>query len=252
MKPPSLLLLFFLSLAAISFRAHSAELPTKHTLREIEGWSVRVDDRLLSGEGANNGERAVKLLTARLVAITIVVPEPALSNLRAVVIQLDLDYGKLTPAQYHPSADWLKENGYSEDLSKCVHIPNAEQFLSPFENHRMPWVVLHELAHAYHDQVLGFENERIAAVWKTFCDSGKYQSVLTSQGHQREHYGLTNPKEFFAEMTEAYFGSNDFYPFVTGELKQAEPGIYALMAEMWGELPGRPIFKGDPQPKLNP
>jgi hypothetical protein len=29
--------------------------------------------------------------------------------------------------------------------------------------------------------------------------------------------------EFFAEMTEAYFGSNDFYPFVTGELKQAKP-----------------------------
>ena len=29
--------------------------------------------------------------------------------------------------------------------------------------------------------------------------------------------------EFFAEMTEAYFGSNDFYPFVTSELKQAKP-----------------------------
>jgi len=29
--------------------------------------------------------------------------------------------------------------------------------------------------------------------------------------------------EFFAEMTEAYFGSNDFYPFVIGELKQAKP-----------------------------
>ena len=25
-------------------------------------------------------------------------------------------------------------------------------------------------------------------------------------------------KEFFEEMTEAYFGSNDFYPFNQGEL----------------------------------
>ena len=56
----------------------------------------------------------------------------------------------------------------------------------------------------------------------------------------REHYGLTNQKEFFAEMTECYFGSNDFYPFVTGELMQAEPEIFALLAEIWGPLPARP------------
>jgi len=39
-------------------------------------------------------------------------------------------------------------------------------------------------------------------------------------------------------MTECYFGSNDFYPFVTGELKQAEPETFALLAEIWGPLPG--------------
>ena len=45
-------------------------------------------------------------------------------------------------------------------------------------------------------------------------------------------------KEFFAELTECYFGSNDFYPFVAGELKQAEPEIFALLADIWGPLPG--------------
>jgi hypothetical protein len=39
-------------------------------------------------------------------------------------------------------------------------------------------------------------------------------------------------------MTECYFGSNDFYPFVTGELKQAEPETFALLADIWGLLPG--------------
>jgi hypothetical protein len=52
-----------------------------------------------------------------------------------------------------------------------------------------------------------------------------------------EHYALTNPMEFLAEMTEAYFGSNDFYPFVAGELKQAEPEVFALMEGIWGPLP---------------
>ena len=235
----TILIPLFSLLCAGAFAAEPHALPAAHTTRAIEGWTVRVDDRLLHGDGAALGERALKLLTARLVAITIVVPEKALAKLRAIAIELDLDYGDLRIMQYHPDAGWLKAHGYSEMLAKCVHIPRAEEFLSPFENHRMPWVVLHELAHGYHDQVLGFDEPRIAAAWKKFCDSGKYQSVLTSPGPMREHYGLTNQKEFFAEMTEAYFGSNDFYPFVTGELKQAEPEIFALMAEIWGPLPGR-------------
>jgi hypothetical protein len=230
-----------LSLLAVfcggAFAAEKPALPTAHTTRDLEGWKVRVDQRLLEGEAKAIGDRALKLLGAKLVAMTVVVPEKALAKLRAVTIELDLDYGGLTSMQYHPSAGWLKDNGYSEELAKCVHIPKVEGFLSPSENHRMPWVVLHELAHAYHDQVLGFEEPRVLAAWKKFKESGKYKSVLTSPGHQREHYGLTDQKEFFAEMTESYFGSNDFYPFVTGELKQAEPEIFALMAEIWGPLP---------------
>jgi hypothetical protein len=40
-------------------------------------------------------------------------------------------------------------------------------------------------------------------------------------------------------MTVSYFGANDVYPFVAGELKQAEPGIFELMRDVWGPLPGR-------------
>lgn len=35
-----------------------------------------------------------------------------------------------------------------------------------------------------------------------------------------------------------FFGANDFYPFVTGELRQAEPEMSALLAAIWGPLPG--------------
>ena len=54
--------------------------------------------------------------------------------------------------------------------------------------------------------------------------------------------------EFFAEMTEAYFGSNDFYPFVTSELKQAEPETFALIAKIWGPLPELPQPKTKAKP----
>jgi hypothetical protein len=238
--------LLFLALIGSAFAAEKPALPTAHTDRDLEGWNIRVDDRLLTGESADLGARALKLLNARLVAITVAVPETALAKLRTVTIELDLDYGKLESMQYHPDAGWLKDNGYSEKLAKCFHIPEAQDFLSPYENRRMPWVVLHELAHAYHDQVLGFDEPRVVAAWEKFRDSGKYNSVLTSPGEMREHYGITDQKEFFAEMTESYFGSNDFYPFVAGELKHAEPGIFALMADIWGPLPEK--FQPIPKP----
>ena len=229
---------FFLLLCSGAFATEKPALPESHSSRSIEGWTVRVDDRLLRGEDAATGEQALKLLNARLFAITMVVPEKALERLRSITIQLDRDYGELRIMQYHPNPGWLKGRGYSEALAKCVHIPSAKQFLSRFENHRMPWVVLHELAHGYHDQVLGFDEPRIRAAWEKFRSSGKYTAVLTTPGHTREHYGLMDAKEFFAEMTEAYFGSNDFYPFVAGELKQAEPEVFTLLAEIWGALPG--------------
>jgi hypothetical protein len=213
--------------------------PASHTTRQIEGWTVRVDDRLLEGDGAELGGRAIKLLTARLVGIAVVVPEAKRARLREVVIQLDLTHGALRPMQYHPSAGWLKANGYSEQLAGCVHIPDAREFLSPFENHRQPWAVLHELAHAYHDRVLGFDDAGVKAAWEKFKGTGRYRSVVTTPGPMREHYALTNEREFFAEMTEAYFGANDFYPFVAGELNQAEPEIFALMRDVWGPLPQR-------------
>ena len=232
------LALFLLSAVVIlaTSAAERPALPTAHTTRNVEGWSVRVDDRLLTGTNAALGERALKLLTARLVAITFVVPEPALAKLRTVTIQLDLNYGELRPMQYHPSRGWLKEKGYSEALAKCVHIPSVEDFLAPFDIHRMPWVVLHELAHAYHDQVLGFAEPRLVAAWENFRASGKYKSVLTSYGALRAHYGLNNAKEFFAEMSESYLGVNDFYPFVRAELEEHDPTTFALMKKIWGKI----------------
>ena len=187
-----LALLPFLALTAVQAAQPDLPLPAAHQTRTLEGWTVRVDERLLSGPEAALGERAVKLLDARLLEIGLVMSESPLAKMREIPIQLDLGHGALKVAQYHPSAGWLKEHGYSEKLEKCVHIPNAAQFLSRYENHRMPFVLLHELAHGYHDRVLGFENPRIVAVWEKWKEGMRgHEVVLMDNGTRREHYGLT-------------------------------------------------------------
>ena len=207
--------------------------PTAHATRRIEGWLVHVDRRLLGGADKTLGERALHILSVRLYEITLALPADKVERLREVPIWIDRTHGALKSMQYHPSADWLRENGYCAALARCVHIPDAAYFASSEIQFQQPWAILHELAHAYHDQVLGFENAEIIATWQRFRDGGKYASVPHMNGRMRPHYGLTDQKEFFAEMTETYFGMNDFYPFNRAELQRAEPDLAALIGRLW-------------------
>jgi hypothetical protein len=208
--------------------------PASRTDRQIEGWTVRIDDRLLLEENRELGVRILKSLERRLADIKAVVRPMRLEQLQKVRIVLDMTHGKLVPMQYHPEAEWLKENGYAEDLAKCVHIPQAADLLEARQINEQPWVILHELAHAFHDQVLGFDDARILDVFKLYKDSGRGEKALLITGKRVRHYGLTDHKEFFAEMTEAYFGSNDFFPFNRAELMTAEPEIHGLIKDVWG------------------
>lgn len=230
----SLLVVLATLLAHASAHAQDAPaLPQSHTVRPIEGWTVHIDDRLLAGPDQAVGDRALRILANRLYDIRLILPPDKVARLQKVPIWIDATHGKLRPAQYHPSAAWLKDNGYSADLAKAVHIPVAADFAGIRHQRVQPWSVLHELAHAYHDQVLGFDDPEIRAAWARFRDSGKYEKILHIEGRKTKHYALTNPMEFFAEMTEAYFGQNDFYPFNRAELQQAEPDVYALLTKIW-------------------
>lgn len=242
MTRPQLLPLFLLLLTSLA-AAEPTTRPASHTIRDVSGWKVHVDDRLTDEANKPLGDHALHMLADRLDLIIWMVPPDKVKRLQLVPIYLDLNNGKLDRCQYHPGTEWLKENGYDPAMVKAVHIPSAEKFVSPLFQYEQPLAVLHELAHAYHDQVLSFENPRVKEQWKKFVAGGKYKMVLHINGRHREHYALTNQMEFFSEMTESYFGMNDFYPFNSAELQRDEPEIYKMLQEIWGSLPDQKARK---------
>jgi hypothetical protein len=204
--------------------------------RQIEGWTVRIDQSLLPG-GADpkTGATAIGLLEADLRRIAILMTPDNLAKLRRVTIVLDRECGSLVPMQYHPSAKWLTENGFEATLERSVHVPKALAYIDPKHVFNQPSCILHELAHAYHDQVLTFDDKRILAAFARAQLDRKYEEVLFIRGGKRKHYALTNHKEYFAEATEAWLGTNDFYPFVRSELMAHDPGLAEVLREVWGE-----------------
>lgn len=203
--------------------------------KTIEGWTVFVEPAVTEAEPGSDDARALGMLEAHLRILTAMVPAERLKELRTLPIWIEHDHPTLKNMQYHPDLDWLEKNGHDPRLAKKVHIPVARNLISSGQLAKQPMVILHELSHAYHDQILGFNEPRILASYKKAKDSGSYERVLLFNGKTVSHYALTDHKEYFAEGTEAFFNRNDFYPFVRAELMIHDPDLHQALLEIWGD-----------------
>jgi putative heme-binding domain-containing protein len=206
--------------------------------RTVRGWSVHVNRELLAAD-AKPTAKVMELLDGQLEDIAKVVPKAALAKLQQVPLYFNPEYPGVRPtAEYHPGADWLRKTGRDPAMAQAVEFTNVRIYQQ--EVNRMPWFVLHELAHAYHDRELpkGFGNPEVAAAYARAKESGKYDKVERHFGNGRPNavekaYAMTTPMEYFAEATEAYFGRNDFFPFTRDELKKHDPDADELLGKLW-------------------
>ncbi len=197
----------------------------------VLGWPVMVDAPV---KGLSIYPDFAGILRFKLLDIARVVPSPALAKLREVkiwVVEYDED---INCAAYNPNPAWLADHGKNPDWAYGIVIGNLRNFLAWIVD--QPWMLMHELAHAYHHRVLtdGFMNADILTAYNAAVKSKLYDSVLHFDGNKEKAYGLTNHKEFFAEMSETFFGVNDFYPFVAAELAQYDPATCAAIKKAWG------------------
>ncbi len=219
------------SLLLVFCLASSKYTPTSdYTIRKVQGWKVLVNNELSSGH-PQLAKDVLKLLKFQLYQITRAVPDEALKELRRIPIWVEYKAPRHQCMCYHPSKQWLSNNGFNPQKARSVEIANAENFLKWTIG--QPWMVLHELAHSYHHCVLGYDNTEIREAYQKAVETKQYESVLHIAGKSKRAYALNNDQEYFAECTEAFFGTNDFYPFLRAELQQHDPNMYKLLNELW-------------------
>lgn len=217
--------------------AAAAVAPARQT-RDVVGWQVQVDQRLLNEHQAAT-EEALRLLAGQLEDVVEQVPAAAVARLREVPLYVSPPYpGFGERAEYHPDAAWLRRNGRDPAMAKGIEFTNVDSFAA--ECRRMPALVLHELAHAYHDRVLpgGHGNATVKEAYERARASGRYEQVerRDANGNTRTDraYALTSPAEYFAETSEAFFFTNDFFPYVRDELEQFDPHACVMLVSLWG------------------
>lgn len=194
----------------------------------VQGWSVCADEAIFTD--ADHGDDVLGLLASDLQTILTVVPASAIERLKGVRIWVEYT-SDWAGAVYHPSASWLSKNGYPTEWAESIQIANSSNYLS--WTAVQPAIVLHELSHAWHHQVLGYDDTDIAEAYAAAMASGQYEEVEYAGGGTAEAYATTDDREYFAELSEAWFWENDFYPFVREDVIDFDPLGAQVVEASW-------------------
>jgi len=198
---------------------------------DVRGWAFHIHNDYLNGDQAVL-ENALKNAEIQLGHVEKLVPEKAVKKLREIPVWITP--GKRT-AEYHWQRKWLIDNGRNPDMAHAIQLTDINVLKSTRPTG--PWVLLHELIHGYHDRYVNAEDKKaIAKAYKDALAKGLYQKVLHTKrgrGTYIKAYGATRMEEYFAETAEAYFGVNDFYPFVRAELKEYDPEIFKVIERVF-------------------
>lgn len=216
------------------------EHPEDYETRRIRGFKVHVNRALIEpGPGHDPGllDRTLLLLEHDLAVIEEIVPGPAFELLRGVSVWVEAQ-GAVVPGGmsgrgmcFHASTDWVTSHGLLAQKTGGVEIVRAADFSVWRRN--QPFMTFHEFAHAYH-HLLGVDDAPVAAAYEAAKASGAYDAVdrNTETGPVRA-YAMTNRMEYFAELSEAMFGLNDFYPYSRRQLAAHDPGGLAAVEALW-------------------
>ncbi|WP_165233884.1 zinc-dependent peptidase [Aquisphaera insulae] len=230
-------------LLATAMMVGDFEPTASYRIRNVGGFTVLVSRKL--GEHPEEAAAGIKELEKQVAEINRVVPARALPELHRVRIWVDWDVDPDGGCVFHPSRKWLEEHAVNPDKAGCVEVSNLRHFID-WSRAVQPCMILHEMAHAYDFRVLDARDPRVSAAFRHAMEKKLYDSVEYGPGGKKRAYAATNEREYFAELTEAYFSRNDFYPFRHDELKAHDPEGYSALEAVWGkpeiarEATGRP------------
>ncbi|HEX8486818.1 hypothetical protein [Sphingomonas sp.] len=190
-------------------------------------WHVLIDQAL--DPAAEPARTALATVARMLEEAEAVLPPAALLRVRTAPIFLHDHAGP--GGMFHRDPNWLITHGRSVEMVDGMELSDAGFFIETAKV--QPGAILHELAHAYHARLPEKDRAEIDRVYRRMMDSGRYRKVARGDGSITDAYARTNAAEYFAELSEAYFSRNDFFPFTRSELVAYDPDGERLIAELW-------------------
>lgn len=136
--------------------------------------------------------------------------------------------------RYHASRNWLLINSYPIEKLNSVEISDVQAFLF-LTWLNSPNLMLHEIAHLYHVTSLTVHYEPIYQAFLDASNTGVYNQGNDNVIEDVPAHVISDQLNYFSELTEAYFGTNDYFPFNREQLRAHDPQGFAVIEQVWKE-----------------
>jgi len=215
-------------------------LPTSdYDVIHVDGFTVLVSPEFKKQSGLK--QQVLRRLKTHLLEISKVVPSKRLNQLQLTKLWLEVNTNNNGSGEYHPSKQWLIENGYNPDKEMSIEINNAKNYLEWTQiDSNSRHTVLHELAHALHDQLSEEIKSEIKNQYQKVRKMDLYKDS-PRKGNKiiEDAYALTDEWEYFAELSETILIDNDYFPNTKEELADYDSEGYKLVNRIWKSIEKR-------------
>ncbi len=235
------IILFFLTLTINSYANEIFEIVKKWNFQtiKINKWNIKIESEISKDEVLKN--QILQIFKRDLSLIVTNLPISRVKELRKIPIWVSNEFNYPLRANekgamvYHSNPKWLQKHFLPQELSKSVHLINPKEYIHTHKAFTtQPFATLHELTHGYLDLCLGENTTSLRRAYDNAIQSKLYQNIKRVDGSiVSKAYALKNAYEYFSELTESYFGKNDFFPFTKMELKKYDPVGYLAVQKAW-------------------
>ena len=223
-----------------------AEQVPGYTPKLVEGFTVVLSDETMRHlDDPKFKKKPIEVLAQEFKAITAAMPAKSVKILQRLLFFVEWDERKALGNGVAGGAVAVYYGGHQLSMlargmpplkAKNITVLSmrslAQEHQPDVESGRC--VLLHEIAHAVHDQLLGRENPTVFAAYK----QARERKLVDP-----EAYAATNEAEFFAEMSCAYYDQLDYHPKTRSALQKLDPVTFKMMEEVWGKAK-LPIIPG--------
>jgi hypothetical protein len=228
-----LLGLFVSAFLAVTGCAPQARYVPTARYQELEAAGVRI---YVSPDAASHTDEiaaALAIVRTRLLEARELLGPAHFGAVRSVSIWIEYEPPRGQAMGGYHSMSWIARHGLNPDKAKNIELADVRAFARALATDR-PLALVHELAHVYYDRVIGEDDAALRAAYAEAVRSRKYEHVATRNGPEGRAYALSSSAEYFAELTEAYFGNNDYFPFDRKDLTSFDPEGAKLVEAVWG------------------
>ena len=194
----------------------------------LSGWHIKVNLSLLENNKTVTNQ-TMDFLASELTTIAMTVPPDALNFLRDIPIWLEQPTKGNVTIQYHHDAGWLKDNGYDPRKLGAMEIAAVDFFNRKGKD---TLVLLPAFAFAYVFRVMGNHNKTMYNAY----ENAKLTELYTLQDYTNKddkRFRMRNAENYFAVVSQAYFGALNDTPHNRKELETYDPVGYKMVEELW-------------------